>query len=61
MDRETVVRLPRKVLKFVIAYKYGSKLYRMGRRVYNMIPKFDKITGIDTDILIDNCNKTKDA
>ena len=58
MDRETVVRLPKKLLKVVIACKYGGKLYRVGRRAYNMIPKFDKITGIDTDILIDNCKRS---
>ena len=55
MDRETIINLPKKILKFVVAYKVGKKAYRVGRRVYNMIPKFDKITGIDTDILIDNC------
>lgn len=59
MNRETVINLPRKLLKFVIAWKLGSKIYRTGRRIYNMIPKFDKITGIDTDTLIDNCKKSE--
>ncbi len=58
MNRETIINLPKNLLKFVIAYKWGRKLYRFGRRIYNMIPKFEKITGIDTDILIDNCKRS---
>ena len=52
MNRETIINLPKKLLKFVIAGKLIKKVYRIARRIYMMIPKFDKITGIDTDVLI---------
>ena len=54
MDRETVINLPRKILKFVIAAKAVGKAGRIARRIYLLIPKFDKITGIDTDKLVEN-------
>lgn len=54
MDRETVINLPRKILKFVIAAKIITKIGRAVRRIYLFIPKFDKITGIDTDKLVEN-------
>lgn len=57
MDRETVIRLPKKILKLVLVCKFGEKAYCTGRRIYNMIPKFDKITGIDTDVLIESCKR----
>ncbi len=54
MDRETIINLPRKILKFVIAAKVINKTVRIARRIYLFIPKFDKITGIDTDKLVEN-------
>lgn len=54
MDRETVINLPKKLLKLVIAAKLIKKAARIIRRIYLMIPKFDKITGIDTDKLVKN-------
>ncbi len=54
MDRETIINLPRKILKFVIAAKVINKTVRIAHRIYLFIPKFDKITGIDTDKLVEN-------
>ncbi len=54
MDRETIINLPKKLLKFVIAAKLIKKSLRIIRRIYLFIPKFDKITGIDTDKLVEN-------
>ncbi len=54
MDRETIINLPKKMLKFVIAFKIIEKVVRTARKIYSFIPKFDKITGIDTDKLVEN-------
>ena len=54
MDRETVINLPKKLLKFVIAAKVIRKTAKTAHRIYLFIPKFDKITGIDTDKLVEN-------
>ncbi|MBQ3136402.1 MAG: hypothetical protein IJB74_02865 [Clostridia bacterium] len=54
MDRETVINLPKKILKFVIVAGIINKAVKIARRVYLFIPKFDKITGIDTDKLVQN-------
>mgnify|MGYP003314575507 CR=1 FL=1 len=54
MDRETIINLPRKILKFVVAAKVVKKAVKTAHRVYLFIPKFDKITGIDTDKLVKN-------
>ncbi len=54
MDRETIINLPRKVLKFVIAAKVINKTVKTAKKIYSFIPKYDKITGIDTDKLVVN-------
>ena len=54
MDRETKINLPKKLLKFVIAFKAVKKAVKIAKKIYTLIPKFDKITGIDTDILVKN-------
>ena len=54
MDRETIINLPRKLLKFVIAAKTVSKIIKTAKKIYSFIPKYDKITGIDTDKLVEN-------
>lgn len=54
MDRETIINLPKKLLKFVLAAKAVSWLINTAGKIYRMIPKFDKITGIDTDKLVKN-------
>lgn len=54
MDRETIINLPRKILKFVIAAKVISKSVKTAKKIYSFIPKYDKITGIDTDKLVQN-------
>lgn len=53
MDRETIINLPKKIFKFVITFKFFRGLYRFARRVYRFIPKYDKITGINTDSLVE--------
>ncbi len=52
MDRETIINLPRKILKFVIAAKVINKSVKTAKKIYSFIPKYDKITGIDTDKLV---------
>ena len=54
MDRETIINLPKKLLKFVIAAKIADKTVRTAKKVYTLIPKYDRITGIDTDKLVQN-------
>ena len=54
MDRETIINLPKKILKFVIAANLISKTVKTARKIYSFIPKYDTITGIDTDKLVQN-------
>ena len=54
MDRETVINLPRKILKLVIAAKVIKRTMKTVKKIYSFIPKYDKITGIDTDRLVEN-------
>lgn len=54
MNRETVINLPKKIFKFVVAARIIKKVVRAARKIYTFIPKFDKITGIDTDKLVKN-------
>ncbi len=54
MDRETILNLPRKILKFVIAAKIINKSVKAVKKICSFIPKYDKITGIDTDRLVEN-------
>ena len=42
----------KKVYKFRIAFNLGVKAYNTGYAVYSLFPKYDKITGINTDKLI---------
>ena len=53
MDRETIINLPRKIFKFVIAVKVINKTVKTVKKIYSFIPKYDKITGIDTDKLVE--------
>lgn len=53
MDRETIINLPKKIFKFVITFKFIRGLSRFIRKVYSFIPKYDKITGINTDSLVE--------
>ena len=48
MDRETIINLPKKLFKYILAVKLVAKAVTVGERIYRFIPKFDKITGIDT-------------
>ena len=61
MNRETIINLPKKIFGFVLAAKIIRKIYRFAVRIYSMIPKFDKIKGIDTDLLVEkHMNKMAD-
>ena len=47
-----VIEIVKKVYKFRIAFNLGVKAYNTGYAVYSLFPKYDKITGINTDKLI---------
>ena len=47
-----VVEVVKKVYKCKAAFHIGVKVYNTGYAVYSLFPKYDKITGIDTDKLI---------
>lgn len=47
-----VIEIVKKVYKFRIAFNLGVKTYNTGYAVYSLFPKYDKITGINTDKLI---------
>ena len=54
MNKETVINFPKKLFKYVVAVKLINKAVRIGHKIYRMIPRFDKITGIDTDKFVMN-------
>ena len=47
-----VAAVVKNVYKFRIAFNLGVKAYNAGYAVYSLFPKYDKITGIDTDKLV---------
>ena len=47
-----VIGAVKKVYKIKIAFNFGVKAYNMAYAVYSLFPKYDKITGIDTDKLV---------
>ncbi len=49
MDRETIINLPKKIFRFVLAVKTVRWLVNTGFKIYRFIPKFEKIKGIDTE------------
>ena len=42
----------KKIYKFKAIFKVIAALISVGITVYNLIPKYDKIKGIDTDALV---------
>lgn len=52
MDRETIINLPKKIFKFYITVTLAEKTVKTAARIYRFVPRFDKITGIDTDKLV---------
>ena len=47
-----VIEVAKKVYKCRVAFNLGVKAYNKGYAVYSLFPKYDKITGIDTDKLV---------
>ena len=54
---QDIIEIVKKVYKCKIAFKLGVKAYNTGYSVYSLFPKYDKITGIDTDKLIEKHTK----
>ena len=48
----SVVEVVKKVYKCRIAFNIGVKVYNKAYAIYSLFPKYDKITGIDTDKLV---------
>ena len=53
MDREMIINLSKKIIRIVIVAKLAGVCVKVGRAVYDCIPKYDTIEGIDTDLLIE--------
>lgn len=53
MDRNIVITLSKKIIRIVIVAKLAGVCVKVGKKVYDSIPKYDTIDGIDTDLLID--------
>ena len=53
MDREMILNLSKKIIRIVIVAKLAGVCVKVGRAVYDCIPKYDTIEGIDTDLLIE--------
>jgi hypothetical protein len=49
---EKIVRAAKKVYKLKFIFKHGEKIYNRAYAIYSHFPKYDKITGIDTDKLV---------
>ena len=52
MDRDMIITLSKKIIRAVIVAKVAGVCVKIGRKVYECIPKYDTIEGIDTDLLI---------
>ena len=52
MDRNIIITLSKKIVRVVIAAKLAGLCLKVGKAVYDSVPKFDTIEGIDTDLLI---------
>ena len=53
MDREMIIQLSKKIIRIVLVAKIAGVCVKVGKAVYDSIPKYDKIEGIDTDLLIE--------
>lgn len=53
MDRNMVIELSKKIIRIVIVAKLAGVCVKVGKAVYDSIPKYDKIENIDTDLLIE--------
>ena len=53
MDREMIINLSKKIIRIVIVAKLAGVCVKVGKAVYDCIPKYDTIEGIDTDLLIE--------
>lgn len=53
MDRDMIISLSKKIIRVVIVAKIAGVCVKIGKKVYDSIPKYDTIEGIDTDVLIE--------
>ncbi len=53
MDREMIINLSKKIIRIVLVAKLAGVCVKVGKAVYDCIPKYDTIDGIDTDVLIE--------
>ena len=53
MDREMIINLSKKIIRIVLVAKIAGVCVKVGKAVYDCIPKYDTIEGIDTDLLIE--------
>ena len=53
MDRNMVITLSKKIIRIIVAVKFAGKCVKIGKAVYDSVPKYDTIEGIDTDVLIE--------
>lgn len=53
MDREMIIQLSKKIIRIVLVAKIAGVCVKVGKAVYDCIPKYDTIEDIDTDILIE--------
>ena len=53
MDRNMVFELSKKIIKIIVTVKFAGKCIKIGKAVYDSIPKYDTIENIDADILIE--------
>ena len=53
MDREMIIQLSKKIIRIVLVAKIAGVCVKVGKAVYDSIPKYDKIEDIDTDLLIE--------
>ncbi len=59
--KDTIIKIARSIARFCskiykcrLLFNFGVKAYNFCVGIYNLIPKYDKITGIDTELLVKN-------
>ncbi len=52
MDKETIFTTSKKIVRLVFAVKAISLTVKVALKVKECMPKYDKIEGIDTELLI---------
>ena len=52
MEHNLVINLYKKIIRVVVAVKIAGKCVRLGKAIYDCIPKYDTFDDIDIDALI---------